>query len=78
MRIDPAAERDQVARLQAFRAARDPEAWAAAMDRLAATAAGSENLVPAIIDAVKAGGTLGEMSDRLREAWGRHRELVTV
>ncbi len=78
MRIDPAAERDQVARLQAFRAARDPEAWAAAMDRLAATAAGSENLVPALIDAVKAGGTLGEVSDRLRDAWGRHRELVTV
>ena len=34
--------------------------------------------VPALIDAVKAGGTLGEVSDRLRDAWGEHRELVTV
>jgi methylmalonyl-CoA mutase, N-terminal domain len=78
LRIDPAAEGDQVARLRAFRGRRDPAAWAAAMDRLAAAAAGSDNVVPALIDAVNAGGTLGEVSDRLRDAWGRHRELVTV
>ncbi len=78
MRIDPAAEADQVARLRAFRDRRDADAWGAAMARLTAAAAGSENLVPALIDAVKAGGTLGEVSDRLRETWGRHRELVTV
>ncbi len=78
MRIDPAAEQDQVARLAAFRSRRDPDAWQAAMDRLSAAAVGSQNLVPALIDAVKAGGTLGEVSDRLRDTWGRHRELVTV
>ncbi len=78
MRIDPAAEGDQVARLWAFRDRRDPDAWAAAMARLTTAASGSENLVPALIDAVKAGGTLGEVSDRLRETWGQHRELVTV
>jgi len=78
MRIDPAAEGEQVARLRAFRARRDPEAWATAMSRLAQAAAGTDNLVPALIDAVKAGGTLGEVSDQLRESWGRHRELVTV
>jgi methylmalonyl-CoA mutase N-terminal domain/subunit len=78
MRIDPDAEAEQVARLRAFRAGRDPVAWAAAMDRLSTVAAGTDNLVPALIDAVKAGGTLGEVSDRLRDVWGRHRELVTV
>ncbi len=78
MRIDPAAEGEQVARLRAFRARRDPEAWAMAMSRLGAAAAGTHNLVPALIDAVKAGGTLGEVSDQLRETWGRHRELVTL
>ncbi len=78
LRIDPAAEADQVARLRAFRERRDPAAWAAAMDRLSAAAAGTDNLVPMLIEAVKAGGTLGEVSDRLRGAWGRHRELVTV
>jgi methylmalonyl-CoA mutase N-terminal domain/subunit len=78
LRIDPAAEAEQVARLQAFRAGRDPHAWSTAMDRLSRAATGPENLVPALIDAVKAGGTLGEVSDRLRDTWGRHRELVTV
>jgi len=78
MRIDPAAEAEQVARLRAFRAGRDPDAWSTAMERLSRAAAGTENLVPALIDAVKAGGTLGEVSDRLRDTWGRHRELVTI
>ncbi len=78
MRLDPAAEADQVARLRAFRERRDPRAWSAAMDHLSATAAASGNLMPALIDAVKAGGTLGEVSDRLRETWGSHRELVTI
>jgi methylmalonyl-CoA mutase N-terminal domain/subunit len=34
--------------------------------------------MPAIIAAVKAHATLGEISDRLRAVWGEHRELVTV
>ena len=78
LRIDPAAEAAQVARVQAFRARRDPVAWAASLDALAATADSQRNLMPVIIDAVKAGATLGEVSDRLRLAWGQHRELVTV
>ncbi|MBX3030822.1 MAG: methylmalonyl-CoA mutase [Chloroflexi bacterium] len=78
MRIDPAAERDQVARLEAFRARRDAEATSAALERLGNAAAGTDNLVPAIIDAVTAGATLGEVSDRLRQAWGQHREIVTI
>jgi methylmalonyl-CoA mutase N-terminal domain/subunit len=78
MRIDPAAEADQVARLRAFREQRDTAATTDALDRLRTAATGSDNLMPAIIDAVKAGATLGEVSDRLREAWGAHRELVTI
>ena len=78
LRLDPAAEAAQVARVQAFRARRDTLAWAAALDALAATADSDRNLVPVIIDAVKAGATLGEVSDRLRLAWGQHREVITV
>jgi methylmalonyl-CoA mutase N-terminal domain/subunit len=78
MRIDPAAEADQVARLRAFRERRDADAAQGALDRLRTAAAGTDNLLPAIIDAVKAGATLGEVSDRLRDAWGAHRELVTI
>jgi methylmalonyl-CoA mutase N-terminal domain/subunit len=77
-RIDPRMEHEQVARLVRLRAERDPRAWAAALDRLATAAAGTDNLMPPIIDAVKAHATLGEISDRLRVAWGEHHELVTV
>ena len=37
-----------------------------------------ENTLPAIIGAVEARATLGEISDRLRAVWGEHREVVTV
>jgi methylmalonyl-CoA mutase N-terminal domain/subunit len=77
-RIDPALENEQIARLDALRATRDQGAWAAAMERLDRAAASDDNIVPTIIEAVKARATLGEISDRLRDAWGEHRELVTV
>ena len=77
-RIDPQGEIDQVLRVRRLRAERDPEAWKRAMDALDARAASTENLLPTIIDAVKARATLGEISDRLRVAFGEHRELITV
>jgi methylmalonyl-CoA mutase N-terminal domain/subunit len=77
-RIDPRMEAEQVARLARLRRERDETAWSDALERLAVAARGEGNLVPAIIDAVKARATLGEISDRLRVAWGEHRELVTV
>ena len=52
--------------------------WAAALDRLADAAAGDTNVMPALIDAVRAYATVGEISDRLRSTWGEHRELITV
>ncbi len=77
-KIDPEGERRQVDGLRRVRAERDPVAWAAALDRLAAAAAGDVNVMPALIDAVRAHATVGEISDRLRSAWGEHRELITV
>jgi len=77
-RIDPDEERRQVARVQAARAERDGAAWGRALDRLGQAARGTDNLVPLLIDAVRAGATLGEMSDVLRAAWGEHRESVTI
>jgi len=77
-RIDPALEREQVARLHAVRAERDEVVWAVALDQLEAVARGTDNIVPAMIEAVKARATLGEISDRLRTVWGEHREVVTV
>ena len=77
-RIDPDGERRQVAGLRRVRAERDPAAWESAMRRLDEAARGSGNLMPPLIEAVKAYGTVGEIADRLRAAWGVHRELITV
>ncbi len=77
-RIDPHAEREQVERVQRLRAERDEVAWSAALERLSRAADSDQNLLPAIIDAAKAQATLGEIADRLRLAFGEHRELVTV
>jgi methylmalonyl-CoA mutase, N-terminal domain len=78
LRIDEAAERAQVDGLRRVRAGRDGAACRAALERLGDVARGSENLLPPIIEAVAAYATLGEISDRLRVAWGEHRELITV
>jgi methylmalonyl-CoA mutase, N-terminal domain len=78
LRIDPEGERRQVEALARVRAERDPAAWAAALRRVDEAARGGDNLLPALIEAVKAYATVGELSNRLRAAWGEHRELVTV
>jgi methylmalonyl-CoA mutase N-terminal domain/subunit len=77
-RIDPAGERLQVESLRRVRADRDPAAWAATLTRLEEVARGDDNLMPALIEAVRAYATVGEISDRLRAVWGEHRELITV
>jgi methylmalonyl-CoA mutase N-terminal domain/subunit len=77
-RIDPEAERRQVAGVRRVRAERDAAAWEAAMARLGDVARGTDNLLPPIIEAVKAYATVGEIANALRAAWGVHRELITV
>jgi len=77
-RIDPDGERRQVEGIRRVRAERDPATWTAAIRRLDDAARGTENLLPPIIEAVEAYATVGEISDRLRAAWGVHRELITV
>ncbi|HLA15410.1 MAG TPA: methylmalonyl-CoA mutase family protein [Candidatus Limnocylindrales bacterium] len=77
-RIDPDAERAQVEGLRRVRAERDPVAWQAALAQVDAAALDGRNVMPALIEAVKAHATLGEISDRLRTRFGEHRELVTV
>ncbi|MEW5991950.1 MAG: methylmalonyl-CoA mutase family protein [Chloroflexota bacterium] len=77
-RIDPEGERRQVEGLRRVRAERDPVAWATALARLDDAAMGTDNLLPPLIEAVRAYATVGEIADRLRAAWGVHRELITV
>ena len=77
-KIDPEGERRQCERVRRVRAERDAAAWEAAMNRLEDCARGEENLLPPILEAVKAYATVGEVCDRLRSVWGEHRELITI
>jgi methylmalonyl-CoA mutase N-terminal domain/subunit len=77
-RIDPEGERRQIERVRRVRAERDGAAWTAALARLEDAARGTDNLLPPIIEAVNAYATVGEISDRLRTAFGVHRELITI
>ena len=77
-KIDPEGERRQIDRVRSVRAERSAEAWTAAMDELERVARADGNLMPTILDAVRAYATVGEISDRLRVVWGEHRELITV
>jgi methylmalonyl-CoA mutase, N-terminal domain len=76
--IDPDGERRQIERVRRVRAERSAPDWEAAMAELGRVAAGEGNLMPAILAAVRAHATVGEISDRLRVSWGEHRELITV
>jgi ethylmalonyl-CoA mutase len=67
------AEREQVERLAAWRAARDPRAVAAALKDLRSAARGTGNIMPASIECAKAGVTTGEWGWTLREAFGEYR-----
>ncbi len=67
-----ALERGQQEKLASRKAARDEDAVRAALGRIDAAAGGEDNLMPPIIEAVKAGVTLGEISDALRDRWGTY------
>jgi methylmalonyl-CoA mutase N-terminal domain/subunit len=78
MKVDPALEESQVARLKAFRRERREGAARSAVDALRAAARGTENLMPLVVAAVKAEATLGEISDALRDVFGEYRESVVL
>jgi len=77
-RVDERVERDQVDRLKAFRAARDPAAVQSHLAAVRAAAAGTDNLMPRFVDAVDAGATLGELCDVLRDLFGTYRSKEVV
>ena len=74
LRIDPALEAKQIARVRSLRERRDSSAAESALARLRDGAAGDANLMPLIIDCARVSVTMGEMCDALREQWGVWRE----
>jgi methylmalonyl-CoA mutase N-terminal domain/subunit len=68
-------EARQIDRVRQVRASRDPAEWRDARDAITAAAHGTDNQVPAIIRAVEAQATVGEISDAMRAVFGEHREI---
>jgi (2R)-ethylmalonyl-CoA mutase len=78
MVADPEAEADQIARLNAWREARDESEVQSALDALRAACQSGENVMPASIRAAKAGATTGEWGDVVRAAFGQYRAPTGV
>ena len=77
LRIDPALERAQVERVRALRARRDAARLARPRStRSSERARDGGNLMPALVDAVLAWATVGEIAGRLRAVFGEHRETL--
>jgi methylmalonyl-CoA mutase N-terminal domain/subunit len=78
LKVSEAAAQEQIGRLKAFKARRDPTVVQSHLDRIRAAARGSENLMPLFVSAVEAGVTLGEISQALREVFGLFQETITI
>ena len=72
-RVDPGLETAQRERVRAVRARRDAGAAERALAGIETAARGRDNLIPAILAAVEAHATLGEIADRMRAAFGSYR-----
>ncbi len=78
MVVDPAAEKDQLDRLAAWKGARDDKAVKAAIAELRRVAQTNENIMPASIRAAKAGVTTGEWGGVMRAVFGEYRAPTGV
>jgi methylmalonyl-CoA mutase N-terminal domain/subunit len=76
--IDPAVEKRQIERVRELRASRDQQRWRRALEALRKAAAGKENLMPPIIEAVKAYATVGEVCAALKEVFGEYEEPLEL
>jgi len=76
--IDESAGEQQLARMADVKARRDPQQVSGALEAMRRAASGSDNLMPPILDAVRAYATLGEMCDVLRDVWGEWTEEAVI
>ena len=70
LRVNPAIEQDQARALAALRSSRDAAQWASRIADLKRAAAGTENVLYPLREALRARATVGEVCDALRDAWG--------
>jgi len=74
LKIDPEVEKYQTEKLARVKGQRDSSQVKKNLEALRGTAEGDGNIVPPILDAVKAYATVGEISDVLRDVFGEYRE----
>src|SRR5262249_13361066 len=74
LKIDEQVTHEQVDRLKKVRGERNADAVKAALAKVEAAARGTDNLMPPVLEAVKAYATLGEVCDVFRKVWGQYRE----
>ena len=72
--VDPLAGERQAARTRDRKAERDPTALKGALLRLADDTSAGRNVMPALIEAARAGASVGEMADVFRDAFGEFTE----
>ena len=77
-RVDPKVEQEQLANLQRLKRQRDNKKAREALDKLHSSAEKDQNLMPVMIDAVKAYATLGEITEVLKHVYGEYKELIVV
>jgi methylmalonyl-CoA mutase N-terminal domain/subunit len=77
-KVDHKIEEVQVKRLAELRKKRNQKLVDQKLEALQAAANGSDNLIPYIAEAVEAYATVGEISNALRETFGKYRPLVTL
>jgi methylmalonyl-CoA mutase, N-terminal domain len=76
--IDESASEKQLAKLEQLKKTRDSGQVHRTLDALRAAARSTANLMPPILDAVRAYATVGEMCDALREVWGEYEEVPII
>jgi methylmalonyl-CoA mutase N-terminal domain/subunit len=72
MKVDPAVEAAQKAKLKKLRKSRDQRVVGQLLSKLESAAGGTENLMPLIIECVENDITLGEICNTLRNVWGEY------
>jgi len=78
LRVDPKVEKQQVVKLQKLKRERNNRKVKEILEKLHYSAEKDENLMPTIIEAVKAYATLGEITDVLRKVYGEYKELIII
>lgn len=78
LKVDPEVQRRQIERLKKVKAERDSEAVKEALDWLRSAAENNENVMPAILEAVKSYATVGEMMRVLKEVYGTYKKPIII